>query len=369
MTDYKFRVLHTESSPGWGGQENRIIEEATGLKERGVEVIIASPPGSVILERAREKGILTREVPMRKSYDVPAILRLIRIIRDDRIDIINTHSGKDSLLAGLAGRLSGKRPAIVRTRHLALPITSLVTYRNLPDRVVTVSKYVKNYLVSEGVPESMVTAVPTGVNTEVFNPEMYDYTFREELGIRRDAPLIGTIGILRKKKGHHHLLEAIPAVLRRFPEARFVFAGDGPQWRNLNTAIEQLGLEKQVIMLGRRRDVPRILRALDLFVLPTLQEALGTAFLEAMAMEVPVIGTSVDGVTEVIEHEKTGMLVPPGDPGGLSNVIIELLDQPERARALAREGRKKVAACFTKERMCEGMMRVYLSVLREAGKA
>jgi glycosyltransferase involved in cell wall biosynthesis len=369
MTDYKFRVLHTESSPGWGGQENRIIEEATGLKERGADVIIASQPGSVILERAREKGIETREVPMRKSYDIPAILRLIRIIRDDRIDIINTHSGKDSLLAALAGRLSGKRPAIVRTRHLALPITSLVTYRHLPDRVVTVSRHVKKYLVSAGVPERMVTAVPTGVNTEVFNPEIYDNTLREELGIREDVPLIGTVGILRKKKGHHHLLEAIPAVLRRFPEALFVFAGDGPQWKNLHNAIKRLCLEKVVILLGRRRDVPRILQALDLFVLPTLQEALGTAFLEAMAMEVPVIGTSVDGVTEVIEHGKTGMLVPPGDPGGLSNVIIELLEQPERAKTLAREGRKKVAACFTKERMCDGMINVYLSVLKEVGKA
>lgn len=369
-----YTILHTESSPGWGGQENRILKESIGLQAAGHRLIIAAPPGSTLIKRAREKGIETIPIPMRKSYDIPAIMKLLKIIRQERVDIINTHSGKDSFLGAIAGRLSPRRPVIVRTRHLALPITSLFTYRNLPHCIITVSRYVRDYLVSIGVPEHKVFAVPTGIDTEVFNPAYYDKRFRVELGITDDTPLVGTVGILRKKKGHHILLEAIPEILKEFPEARFVFVGDGPQWGNLQRMIHERGLGGKVIMLGRRRDIPEILSSLDLFVLPTLQEALGTAFLEAMAMEKPVIGCDVDGVKEVIEDGKTGLLVSPNSPSLLRDAIIKLLTFRERGAELGREGRKRVLREFTLEKMCEGMIRVYDNITalvsngRRAGK-
>ncbi|MCK5506442.1 MAG: glycosyltransferase [Thermodesulfovibrionia bacterium] len=126
---------------------------------------------------------------------------ILNLITTENIDKINTHSGKGTLLAGIAGRLSSRKSLIVRTRHLALPITSKFTYKYLAHRVVTVSEYVRQYLINEGLPEKKVTAIPTCVDLTEFNPVKTKDSLRQELGVRRDTPLIGTIAILRRKKG------------------------------------------------------------------------------------------------------------------------------------------------------------------------
>ena len=122
--------------------------------------------------------------------------------------------------------------------------------------------------------------------------------------------LVGTVAILRAKKGHAEILDAAPEVLKRFPNAHFVFAGDGPQTDNLKARIAADGLEGRIHLLGLRRDVTNVLASLDVFVLPTHQEALGTAFIEAGAMGLPAVASNVDGVPEVILDGKTGYLVP-----------------------------------------------------------
>jgi len=172
------------------------------------------------------------------------------------------------------------------------------------------------------------------------------------------------VGILRVKKGHHILLDAIPLVLREVPETMFVFAGDGPQKRNILNKIEGLGLKDKVLMLGLRRDIPDILKSLDLFVLPTLQEALGTSFIEAMAMEKPVIGTDVGGVGEVIKDGINGYLVEPDNPSALARAIVSVIRDREGAVRMGKEGRKIVLEHFTVEKMCERVHTLYLSLLR-----
>lgn len=358
-----YTVLHTESSKGWGGQENRILHESMGLRKLGARAVVLCQPGSLLGKRAEDDGFEVRTCRMRKSYDLPAIRYILTLIRAENIDVISTHSGRDSFLAGVAGRISGKKPVIVRTRHLAMPITSRISYSLLPHHVITVSEYVRRYLIGEGISAARVVAIPTGVDIGHFSPGNADGRLREELGLERDVPLVGTVGILRVKKGHHILLDAIPLVLREIPDAVFVFAGDGPQKKNIMNRIEQLGLQDKVHMLGLRRDIPDILKSLDLFVLPTLQEALGTSFIEAMAMEKPVIGTNVGGVGEVIKDGMNGFLVEPDDPSALARAMVTMLKDRERARNMGKEGRKIVLEHFTVERMCERVHALYLSLL------
>jgi glycosyltransferase involved in cell wall biosynthesis len=152
--------------------------------------------------------------------------------------------------------------------------------------------------------------------------------------------------------------------LREIPDAMFVFAGDGPQKRNILNKIEGLGLRERVYMLGLRRDIPNILDSIDLFVLPTLQEALGTSFIEAMAMEKPVIGTKVGGVGEVIKDGVNGYLVEPENPSALAAAMVRALKDRKGARNMGREGRKMVLEQFTVEKMCERIHALYLSLLR-----
>ncbi|GBD96427.1 MAG TPA: glycosyltransferase family 1 protein [Nitrospirae bacterium] len=355
-------ILHTESSTGWGGQENRTLHESIGLKALGQRILILCQPSGILGEKAETRGIEVRRCRMRKSYDILAIKYILDLIKTENIDIINTHSGKDTLLAGIAGRLSARKPLIVRTRHLALPITSRFTYRYLSHRIVTVSEYVRQYLIGEGIPEKQVTAVPTCVDLTKFDPEKTKENLREDMGVERDTPLVGTVSILRRKKGHHILIDAIPLILKKVPDAVFVFAGNGPQKQNILNKIKSLGLENKVFMLGLRNDVPAILKSIDLFVLPTFQEALGTSFLEAMAMGKPVVGTNVGGVGEVIKNGLNGFLIEPDSPRAVAEAIIKLLEDKESAKKMGIEGRKMVERNFSVEKMCREMLDLYSSL-------
>ena len=358
-----FTVLHTESSKGWGGQENRIMKESLGLKDLGAKVIILCQPGSMLEEKASSKGIEVRVCRMKKHYDLAAVQHILRLIRKEAVDVVSTHSGRDSFLAGLAGRLSRRRPVIVRTRHIAMPITSRITYSLLPHRVVTTSDYIRRYLIDEGVRPGKVVTIRTGIDLRKFDPKATRGDLREEIGVPSEVPLIGTVAILRFKKGYQILLDAIPIVLKEIPGARFVFVGDGPQRRNITNKIEDLGLSGNVLMLGMRWDIPNILKSIDLFVLPTLQEAHGGVFVEAMAMGKPVIGTDVGGVGEVIKDGVNGYLVEPNDPSSLAGAVVTMLRDKEKAESMGREGRKMAEERFDVEKMCRSMFDLYTSLI------
>lgn len=361
-------VLHTESSKGWGGQENRIIKESIGLKKLGARMIVLCQPDSTLAKTAAAEGIEVRTCRMRKHYDLTAVAYIMKLIKTESIDVINTHSGRDSFLAGVAGRLSSGKPAIVRTRHITMPLTSRVTYSILPHRVVTTSEYVRQYLISEGVKPDKVVTVETGINFETFDPARTEATLRNELGLGDEVPLIGTVAILRFKKGHHVLLDAIPIILKQVPEAVFVFAGDGPQRENITNRINSMGLSKKVLLLGMRKDIPNILKSIDVFVLPTLQEAHGGVFVEAMAMEKPVVGTAVGGVGYVIKDGLNGYLVAPDDSSALADAVIRTLSNREKAKTMGIEGRRFAEKEFTVERMCERMYGLYESLLKRCNR-
>lgn len=357
------RVLHTESSTGWGGQENRTLQEAIQMRSRGVEVLFACRRGAKLGQRARELGFPVDEFPMRNSFDPLSIIGLARAFRRHRVDVVNTHSGRDTLLAGIAARLIPARPRILRTRHLILPITSKATYSVLPDHVVCVSRAVQDYLAGVGVPAHMLSTVPTGVDTARFDPAATETTLRAELGIAADVPLVGTVAILRMKKGYQDLVAAIPRVLAAVPDAQFVFAGDGPQRQNIEHALAVAGLGERVHLLGLRRDIPQVLKSLDVFVLPTHQEALGTSYIEAQAMGVPVVGTRVGGVPDTMIENETGLLVPAHDPPALAAAIVALAGDPVRRRAMGAAGRRWVLGEYTVQKMAERMHAVYERVL------
>jgi glycosyltransferase involved in cell wall biosynthesis len=359
----KYTVLHTESSEAWGGQENRILQECIGLRRFGARVIVLCQPGSVLATRAASEGFEVRTCRMRKNYDLPAIYFICKLIKDETPDIVSTHSGRDSFLAGVAARISRRKPLIVRTRHLALPITSRITYSILPHRVVTVSEYVRQNLIERGIPSDKVITIPTGIDLRQFDPDKTAGDLRQELKLKPDIPLLGTVAIFRIQKGYHVMLDAVPSVLEKIPMARFVFVGDGPQMENIYRKVKDLGLSDKIFMLGLRRDVPNILKSVDLFVLPTLQEALGTAFLEAMAMGKPVIGTEVGGVGEVIRNGNNGYLVKPNNPQALAEAIIALLLNREKAALMGREGRRMVRENFNTEVMCSRMHDLYTSLI------
>ena len=162
------------------------------------------------------------------------------------------------------------------------------------------------------------------------------------------------------------MLDTIPSVLKEFPKTVFLFAGDGPQRENIEKKLSELGIAKNVKLLGLRKDIPEILKTIDLFVLPTLQEALGTSFLEAMAMKKPVIGTNVGGVPEVVNNGITGILVEPEKPAALAGAIIALLKDKEKMRIMGEEGRRIVEKKYNVDVMATNLFNFYNSLMAEA---
>ena len=194
--------------------------------------------------------------------------------------------------------------------------------------------------------------------------ELWD--LREELGIPNSAPVFGTVSVFRRLKGHQYLLEATGEILRAIPEAKLLLAGGGPQEQNIRKRIEELGFGKAVLVTGIRDDIPKVLKTIDVFVFPSLQEALGTAILEALAMRKAVVASRVGGIPEVIEEGETGFLVEPERPAAIAEKVILLLKNPDLRRELGDRGRRFVEAHYDNRLMVRRLEALYHELAGEA---
>jgi glycosyltransferase involved in cell wall biosynthesis len=181
--------------------------------------------------------------------------------------------------------------------------------------------------------------------------------------------MILVVASLNRHKGHAALLDALPAVLQRHPQVRLVLAGDGPEKQSLQSQAEQLGIQASVTLLGYRRDVPDLMRAADLLVLPSLAgEGLPVTLLDAMFAGVPIVATPIGGAPELLgpsdAAEPAGRLAPPGDSGALAHAILDALDRPEESILRAQRARLRAEQSFTPEHLVEGMLAVYWEVLQ-----
>jgi glycosyltransferase involved in cell wall biosynthesis len=291
------------------------------------------------------------------------MMSVLGLLRHRGFDVLNTHSGHDSLIAGTAARLVGT-PLVVRTRHLALPISSLATYNWIPHRVTAVSQYVRQYLISAGVSADRVETIYDGIA----KPEhITQSTLRAELGLGPDAVICCMVAIMRDKKGHEDLIAAAQPLLARRPNLHIVMAGNGERFDRIKGVVDGLRLGRRIHLIGFRSDIPNVLRGCDLFVLPTHQEALGQSVIEAMAAGLPVIGTDVDGVPELIKHNVNGLLVPPKNPDALRAALAQLIDNPEQRARLGEAGRRITEDRFGIDDMADETIDFYRRSLHRRG--
>jgi glycosyltransferase involved in cell wall biosynthesis len=334
-------ILHTEASIGFGGQELRIVTESRWLLDHGWDVLIAGQPGSPLLGESRRQGVPAVAVRMRRVLDPPALLALRQLMAARNVTLVHTHSSVDSWLAGLAARSLG-RP-VVRSRHVTIAISRRrsAVYR-LAHRIISSGEAAARVVAASGVPASRIVPVPPGVDTTRFHPGLSGAAVRAELGLGA-APLVGLVANIRGSKGHDVFLEAARAVLASAPAARFLIVGDGIGFDDVRRRVGMLGLENAVTMTGFRRDVPEVMAALDVLVLPSIRsEAASQVIPQALAVGTPVVATNVGGSGEVVRDRDTGRLVPPGNPAALAAAILDCLSHPEEARAMALRGQALV---------------------------
>lgn len=354
-------ILHTEWSDGWGGQEIRIVEEARGVAERGHRVLIVARPQCRILAKARDAGLGTVELEMRRAFDFAAVKKLRDIIRAEKADIVVTHSSVDSWIGAFAAKRAGVK--LIRTRHLSSEVPSHplnIIYR-LPNAVVTTGESVRRQLIEHSrLREDKVVSIPTGVDVDKFAPRPPDLAAKRALGLPDDCKVATMVAVLRKFKRHELFLEAARILREKGEAIRFLIVGEGPQRPNIEQLIREKNLGDCVKLTGHVEDVRAILSLSDVVVLSSgWGEGVPQAVAQALAMARPVVATNVGSVAELVKNEQTGLLVAKEDAQALASAIKRMLSDTAFASECCKRGRDHVVHNFSREKMINDTLRLY----------
>lgn len=358
-------ILHTDSSCGWGGQELRILTESRGLIARGWPVEIAATPGSPLLREAARFGVPAHAVPLERKR-VAGMVALRRLLVSRRFDVLNAHSHTDALLAALACASLAAPPRLVRSRHISAPIgrspLNRWIYARVAQAVVTTGQSIRRHVIEQtGARPERVWSVPTGVDPARYAPGDR-LAARATLGLPgQETFIVGIVATLRSWKGHRFLLDALarmrgtPAGTRAAatgaeapgaaPDLLLAVVGDGPQRPALEAQAHALGIADGVRFAGNRDDVEQWLQAFDLFALPsTGNEGVPQGLVQAMMAGLPCVTTSAGSIGELVEHGRTGWIVPAEDAGALAEAIGRLRADARLRAALGEQARAHAVA-------------------------
>ncbi|MGQ9630360.1 MAG: glycosyltransferase family 4 protein [bacterium] len=358
-------IAFVDYSEGWSGAVKRVLMLCRGLMDRGHNVVLIAKPGDSLSLAARSAGIKVEEIKILNDGDPGALWRICGVIRRERIDIVDIYHHRAYWLASLAARLMGVR-GVLLNRNVTLPMKHRWLDRFLlnvlVDRVVAVSEAIKRGLVENmGLDPRRVEVIYSSREMNEFSSPIQS-SIREELAIPEDAPLIGIVSRLDPLKGHAVLIRAMAKVVEEIPEAKLLIVGCGGEEEALRALVRELGLSDSVVFAGFREDVPRVLRALDVFTRPSLEEGLGSAIIEAMAAGRPVVATREGGIPELVEDGRTGLLVPPGDVDGLADALIFILRNRGAARDMASKAREFAERNFSADSMIRRTEAVYMEL-------
>lgn len=364
-------VLHLAANRWWTGSADPIIRLAKGLGERGHRVLLGVISGDRFEAKAREAGIPpvsdltldTRFAPVSLLRD---IARLRRLVLDERVDLIHAHHSHDHWLAILARG----RAAVVRTFHNARAVRRGWPSRFLygrTDGAIAVSRQIQERCREMGIPAERLWTIGGLVDLRRFTPDADGLAVRREFGLGL-RPVVGSVARLAPNRGHELLIRGFARLLGQLPGARLLLVGKGEMLQKLQGFVESLGLSRQIIFTGYRDDdLPQVLAALDCFALMGVgSDESCRAALEAMAVGKPVVARRVGALPETIVDGETGLLLADDDPEALARALLDVLGDPERARRMGKEGRRRAEAEFSPERHVQQVEQVYLSVLQRA---
>ena len=363
------RILHTEASTGWGGQEIRILNEAAGMIARGHQVELACPADARICIEAPRRGVPVHALPIGRK-NLRALGAMRRFLRAHSYDVINTHSSTDSWLVALASIGLGRgAPPLVRTRHISAPVPSNAAtrwlYTTASAHVVTTGESLREQLIRDnGLDPQRVTSVPTGIDPSRFPPtdDAIRVLRRIELSLDPRIALVGIVATLRSWKGHRYLIDAIADL--NDDTVRLAIVGDGPQRAALEQQVASRKLQDRIVFAGNRDDVSPWLQAFDVFALPSYaNEGVPQALLQAMFTGLPCVTTDAGAISEIAIDGATALVVAREDPLALSAALATLLaDAPLRQR-LGAAARAHVLERHSLAGMLDRMESIFAAVL------
>jgi sugar transferase (PEP-CTERM/EpsH1 system associated) len=351
-------IAHVVHSLATGGLENGVVNLANNPVSAFRHVIVCMTTAGPMRHRL-QPTVEVVSIGKRPGQDPGAFIRLVKAFRRIRPAIVHSRNWA-AFDAVPAARLAGVRIVVhgehgreaadpegrnVRRNRARYFLSPLVSH------FITVSRDLERWLVEDvKVPAHKVSTIPNGVDLSRFGPGG-QLEARRVLGLPAEGPVVGTVGRLDPVKDQAGLVRAFATLMGTYPETLLVMAGDGPCREDLARLVAALGAEGRVRLLGECRDVPQVLAAMDLFVLPSLAEGMSNTILEAMAVGLPVVATRVGGNRELVDDGETGRLVPPRDPRALADAMAGYLDDPHLRGLHGKASRRRATETFALERM------------------
>jgi glycosyltransferase involved in cell wall biosynthesis len=370
-------VLTLISSEGYYGAENMLLTLAQKLCQVGCQCLVAvffdpRSPHPEVAERARQRGLTVEMLKCSGKLDGTTVGQLRALLFKHNVDIVNPHGYKADLYAYAATRRT--RAALVATVHnwpsrrLSMRAYAVLDRFVLKrfDKVISVSDVPSNILRRSGVAPNKITTISNGVDVERF--DLAAPSLRKQLA-SEGVPLVGFVGRLVPDKGGEILLRAARHVLAARSNVKFVLVGEGPSRKRWEALATELGIDKQVVFVGTRDDMPGVYSSLDLVVLPSFIESLPMCLLEAMAAGKPVISTRVGAVPQLLTSDEIGLLVEPRNVEALSTAILRVLENQELAFRLGKNARHHVARNFSAQSMATDYLWHFNQVLANHRKA
>jgi glycosyltransferase involved in cell wall biosynthesis len=372
----RYRVALFVNSIAMGGVEEHVRQIAVGLAERGLEVVLVCPESDEISPLAHActaAGVqverLTLSLHTGASGAFTRLLRLVRLLRAAKVDVLHLHligytGGRWAVLAGKLARV----PALITTVHIAPsgPESLRVMLERriinlMVDRFIAVSRVTQERQIRYLHQSAHKTVViPNAVELSRYRdvPKASREFILRKQGIPRDAAVIGCVARLSEGKGLNYLIDAMPDIVARVPRAHALLVGDGPSRADLERQASALGVRDRVHFAGYHQDIPAWLAAMDVFLLPSLSEALPLSILEAMAAGLPIVATAVGGIPEAVEDGLNGLLIPIMDARALSTAVVEVLSNAAHAKQMGLAGRAR-AELYSDAILIERLLKLY----------
>ncbi|MGD8188702.1 glycosyltransferase [Brevibacillus ginsengisoli] len=371
----KMRILHVIGGGEFGGAEQHILHLLKSFPQDEVEATVVCFYDSLFAEKLREANIPV--IPLTKfgRFDIRVMRSLRQIIKDWKPDVVHSHGIKANFLARLAAY--GLPPFVLTTVHSSLRydyenplvyrIVSLMerSTRALNQHYIVVSKAIGEILQQDGVASNQISLIYNGINLAPFqqsdNREQDRARLLREWGVPEQAFIFGSVARLVPVKGFHYLLEGFALFLQQQTshDYHLILVGDGTERSSLEKLAVQLQIDQHVHFAGFRQDVPNCLHTFDVFVHSSIYEGLGYTLIEAMAADVPVIASSVGGVTEFVFPEETGLLIPPENPQSIANAMQRLAESSSLREELVSRADQLVQSTFTIEQMAAQTLELY----------
>ncbi|MCK4261031.1 MAG: glycosyltransferase [Halanaerobiales bacterium] len=362
----KIKVIHLIEDLKTGGAERVLANIVTRLNKEKYEVEVwCLVRGGKIAEELREKRIKVRVLNLSTYHDPLNILKLTSLLRREKVNILHT----SGYFASTFGRISGllvKVPIVFahpQSTYFYYQKKHLLTENFLSrftDKIICCSEAVKNWAKDyERIRENKLITIYNGINLEEFKKVVNSKEVRKELSLTGKERIIGTVGRLEPVKNPDLLLRATSLVKKRFPNLKVLFVGKGSLRDSLEKLAEGLGLKENIIFAGEKKNVFPFLSLMEVFILCSNIEGLSLALIEAMSAGIPVIGTKVGGIPEIIENGINGILIPPDNPEAFAEAIIYLLNHPEEAKKMGERGKEICKNKFSSEMMVEKIEELY----------